>query len=227
MLRSRFRVGRNKMRVRNGFFAAALAALTLAGHALFAAVPTTMPYQGYLTNNAGQPVNGTFSVVFALYNVPSGGSSLWSETQPALNIVAGVVSTDLGLAVPLPDSLFRDPLYLGVRVGADAEMAPRLRFGSAPFARISGGVSCGSGITNCSGVCANLVADPANCGTCGRVCGLVSGEVASCTSGLCNCSAGFTQCAGVCTDLDTDPQNCGACGTICPSGTGCTSGICI
>lgn len=212
------------MRVRNGFFAAALAALALAGHALFAAVPTAMPYQGYLTDNAGQPVNGTFSVVFALYDVPFGGSSLWSETQPTLNIVAGVVSTDLGLSVPLPDSLFGDPLYLGVKVGGDAEMTPRLRFGSVPFARISGGVSCGNGITNCSGVCANLVADPAHCGTCSNACA----PATSCTSGVCTCSAGFVNCGPAgCRNLSNDPQYCGACSNNCGANANCTSGACV
>ena len=188
------------MRALKWMFATALVVLTLAGHGLFAAVPTTMPYHGYLTDNAGRPANGTFSVVFALYDVPAGGSALWSETQPTLNIVAGVVSTDLGLTVPLTDALFGDPLYLGVKVGTDAEMAPRLRFGSVPFARISGGVSCGSGITNCSGVCTNLTADPAHCGSCTNACD----AGADCTSGACTCS-----------------------GAICPIGTRCVSGTCV
>ncbi len=48
------------------------------------AIPQTLSYQGYLTDTAGAPLNGTQGITFKLYNVNSGkpGSdfsfSLWS-----------------------------------------------------------------------------------------------------------------------------------------------------
>ena len=67
------------------------------------------------------------------------------------------------------------------------------------------------GLTNCGGVCANLSADPYNCGTCGRGCG--AGD--ACANGACLapapssdqvCAAqGLTNCGGVCTSTLTTP----------------------
>lgn len=58
--------------------------------------------------------------------------------------------------------------------------------------------SCPGGQTNCNGVCNNLQADEANCGTCGNSCG-----------------AGQTCCSGVCKNVQADPANCGTCGNVC------------
>lgn len=45
------------------------------------AIPQKINYQGYLTSAAGVLVNGTVQMVFSIYNVSSGGSALWTETQ--------------------------------------------------------------------------------------------------------------------------------------------------
>lgn len=169
------------MYIRHWLLATALIALMFAGQSLFAAVPNTMPYHGYLTNSAGQPVNGTVSVAFALYDVPSGGTALWSETQ-STNVVAGVLATDLGNTVGLTAPLFDNPLYLGITVGTDPEMAPRLRLGSVPFARNAGG------IVGC--VPQGCIEQQATCGLVNNGCG----AVISC--GACNtpqtCGGGGT-----------------------------------
>ena len=43
-------------------------------------------------------------------------------------------------------------------------------------------VTCQSGLTNCSGTCANLSSDNANCGTCNHACQAGTG----CHSGICS-----------------------------------------
>jgi hypothetical protein len=85
-------------------------------------------------------------------------------------------------------------------------------------------VSCGTGFTNCSGVCRDLATDNNNCGACARVC--PTGQV--CTGSVCTtvCSSGLTNCSGVCRSLATDNANCGACGNVCASGLTCVSGAC-
>lgn len=44
-------------------------------------IPQTLNYQGNLTDNTGQPLSGTKQITFALYDIASGGTALWTETQ--------------------------------------------------------------------------------------------------------------------------------------------------
>src|SRR6185312_7614697 len=85
-------------------------------------------------------------------------------------------------------------------------------------------VSCASNLTMCAGSCADLKADPANCGGCGKTC--KSGEV--CNAGQCSltCGGGAFKCDAGCTDLLGDTNNCGGCGVKCPSGHVCNDGGC-
>jgi len=100
---------------------------------LFASVPQTVNYQGYLTDAGGVPVNSSVSIVFKLYNVPSGGSPLWSETQPSVAVSNGIYQATLGSVTPLILP-FDAQYYLGVTVGGDAEMTPRQPLSSVPYA---------------------------------------------------------------------------------------------
>jgi hypothetical protein len=100
----------------------------------WAAVPQTINYQGYLRNTDGTPVNTQVSVVFALYTTSTGGTALWSETRN-VTPANGIYCFQLGSATPIPASVFaNDTIYLGVKVGNDAEMTPRQRLTTAPYA---------------------------------------------------------------------------------------------
>jgi Stigma-specific protein, Stig1 len=79
---------------------------------------------------------------------------------------------------------------------------------------------CPTATTLCGAVCTLTGSDPANCGSCGRMC--ASGEV--CMSGTCTrtCSAPSTQCATACVDTQTDPAHCGACNQLCSVGVHAT-----
>jgi hypothetical protein len=85
-------------------------------------------------------------------------------------------------------------------------------------------LSCGSGLTDCGGLCRDLAIDEMNCGACGNLCG--SGE--TCVSGTCMivCAPGQTLCGTTCTNTDNDPANCGACGTACSASEACVMGSC-
>lgn len=100
---------------------------------------TTIAYQGYLTDSANSPVNGALEIVFKLYNVESGGTALWSETQPAVSVTDGLFSVLLGSVTPLSSSLIADnsDLWLGITIGSDTEMAPRDKLASAPYAMMA------------------------------------------------------------------------------------------
>jgi hypothetical protein len=97
---------------------------------------TTISYQGRLADSGGTPVNDTVGMTFRIYNAATGGSPLWTETYPAVQISDGLFHVLLGSTTPLPQSLFsdNDTLYLGITVGADDEMTPREQLASAPWA---------------------------------------------------------------------------------------------
>ncbi len=105
---------------------------------LAVAAPSYINYQGRLVDTTGNPLTGAQSIVFKLYSVPSGGTALWTETQ-SVTPDNGIFSVSLGGVTQLPASTFlADTLYLGVTIGADAEMSPRTRLLSAPYALYSG-----------------------------------------------------------------------------------------
>lgn len=58
-------------------------------------------YQGRLTDAAGQPRNGSFTMGFTIL----GGTSSWSETQ-TVNVANGFFSVLLGSQTPFPADLF-------------------------------------------------------------------------------------------------------------------------
>ena len=89
----------------------------------YSEVPKTVNYQGYLTDSGGIPVDGDVDMEFSIYNVSSGGSSLWSESQ-TVTVQSGIYSVILGETNPI-NLTFDVPYYLAVKVGSDAEMTPR------------------------------------------------------------------------------------------------------
>ena len=109
--------------------------LTIFPYICQAAIPQKMSYQGYLTNAAGVPVNGTLLMIFSIYNVSSGGTPLWVEPH-SVTVSQGVYSVILGEgSTPTPINLpFDTAYYLGVQVGVDPEMTPRKELTSVGYA---------------------------------------------------------------------------------------------
>lgn len=102
-----------------------------------AAINPQINFQGKLTNTDGTNVtNGTYSIVFSIYTVASGGSNIWTETQSSVTVTDGIFRVALGSVTALPGSVDfnTNSLYLGIKVGADAEMTPRVQFTAAPYA---------------------------------------------------------------------------------------------
>ncbi len=100
----------------------------------------TINFQGKLVNAAGTNVtNSTYSVTFSFYNHPTAGSPasgyLWQETD-SVTTVDGIFRVALGSNVAFPANFnFNwDGLYLGVKVGSDSEMTPRIQMAAVPFA---------------------------------------------------------------------------------------------
>lgn len=112
----------------------ALLLLAVASTPAFAGSPSTMSYQGVLTDNSGNLVaDGPYDLTFGLYDVGSGGAPLWAETQSGVTVSKGGFSTILGSVNPLTLS-FDQQLYLGVSVNGGTELAPRVALTAAPHA---------------------------------------------------------------------------------------------
>ena len=123
----------------------AVAALLLAFPSIAAPLRTPsapsaclISYQGRLADAEGNPITGKVNIEFRLYDVPTGGVPLWEEFWTggnAVDVSDGLFSVMLG---SINDTLCsaiegRDELYLGITVGTDSEMEPRVQLGSVPF----------------------------------------------------------------------------------------------
>jgi len=96
-------------------------------------VPKTMSYQGILTDGTGKTVgDGTYSLTFKLYDVITGGTLLWTETQSAA-VSKGVFSVILGSSTAL-NLAFDKPYFLGVSINGAAELVPRMQLTSSAYA---------------------------------------------------------------------------------------------
>ncbi len=114
---------------------AVLLALALAGivASADAEVPRTVSYQGLLRNADGTLVpNGNYQLTFRLYGAAAGGTALWTELQ-TVPVAEGVCAATLG-SVTVLDLPFDTPYWLGVSVGANPELTPRVALTAVPFA---------------------------------------------------------------------------------------------
>jgi hypothetical protein len=119
-----------------------LAAVILLAAGAMAQAPHTIQYQGRLTDATGS-ITSAVNVAFRIYDVESGGTALWTETHSGLiPDHMGVFTVQLGSIVPFGLDVFTgQPRYLGITVGADAEMTPRQLISAAPYSLGSPGVA--------------------------------------------------------------------------------------
>ena len=98
---------------------------------VLAQAPQLLNFQARLNDSSGQPVaDGNYSIRFSIYPVASGGTAVWSQTQTVttkdgvFNVLLSNVALDLSAS----------EYYLAMKVGSDAEMSPRQRIASVPYA---------------------------------------------------------------------------------------------
>ncbi len=100
------------------------------------AIPHVISYQGMLLDSAGNPYpDGQREITFSFYRDTS-GSALWTEAK-TLYVSSGMVATMLGDASPLSDTLFTQPVWVGVTVDG-TEIGPKVRMGGVGFAMRAG-----------------------------------------------------------------------------------------
>ncbi|MAT39012.1 MAG: hypothetical protein CL946_05345 [Ectothiorhodospiraceae bacterium] len=123
--------------------------LVISGSALYAQAPV-ISYQGILTDASGNTVaDGSYSLQLSLYNIQSGGSALWTETQQ-VEVVNGLYNCMLGTVKPLTLP-FTSTYWLGIRINGGTEFAPRTQLAMAPYAMhalTASGVQSGKVVTS-------------------------------------------------------------------------------
>ncbi len=99
---------------------------------LFAQIPSTLSYQGILTDSNGSVVpDGNYNLTFRLYTTPNGDTPIWQEGQLVL-VRSGVFTAVLGSIVPL-EIPFDQAYWLGISVGAGEELTPRIQLTASPY----------------------------------------------------------------------------------------------
>jgi len=95
-------------------------------------IPHLVNYQGRLTDNGGNPLDGSYDLTFKIYNAATGGTLLWSEVRPSVPVSNGIFSIILGEVASL-DLAFDTQYWLEVMVGAET-IAPRRKLTSVGYA---------------------------------------------------------------------------------------------
>ncbi len=102
--------------------------------ALAFAAPPLVRYQGQAVNSQEVPLEGPYDLTFRLYPVATMGTAVWTETQAGVPLTHGLFSVLLGQVTSLAAVDWSQPLWLGVQVNADAELAPRQQITHVPLA---------------------------------------------------------------------------------------------
>lgn len=102
-------------------------------------VPPVLPYQGFLTQGNGSPVDGTATIVFRLYRNANDVTPVWTETHSNVAVEDGVFYVYLGAVTDLvPYFTDGSTMFLSLDVNGDGEATPRQEIGSVPYALLSG-----------------------------------------------------------------------------------------
>ncbi len=128
-------------RVRNLVIGAlALALMTAAGQAASKAaqqpqvsaaqVGSKITYQGQLADASGNPLSGSYSFKFELYDAASGGTKLWEHVRSNVQVQAGIFSVQLDV-----DANDFDGRALWLAITVDGQLlSPRQELTPAPYA---------------------------------------------------------------------------------------------
>ncbi len=109
---------------------AALASVVSTAHA----VPGTVQQQGRLLDGLGAPQTGAHDLHVSIYDQPTGGSLLWTETH-TVTLDGGYYSVALGTGTPLDSTVLDGTTrYLQIQVDTDPALAPRTAVMSVPYA---------------------------------------------------------------------------------------------
>ena len=97
-----------------------------------AEIPKLINYQGMLTGDSGEPLDGVYDILFRIYNAEVGGDKRWEEYHPAVSVSQGLFNVILGSESGGMNLDFSEEYWLEVVVAG--EDMPRIRFTSVGYA---------------------------------------------------------------------------------------------
>jgi len=173
--------------------------VALAPVSALAQAPALLPVQGYLTDSAGTPLEGTHTITASVFDKSFAGTMLFSETTSGVMVEKGAFVLYVGaVGSPVFDlALFatHDALWLELEVDNDV-IDPRFRLGSVPYAAYA--ASCGDAET-VGGVAATELATSTHAHAFSDLTGvpadLADGDDSDALGGL-TCSPGFVAVYG-------------------------------
>ncbi|MCB4792412.1 MAG: hypothetical protein LHV68_11100 [Elusimicrobia bacterium] len=90
---------------------------------VYAALSQKINFQGQLTNSNGSPVTGTVSMTFNIHDALTGGNTLKTITNSSVSFNEnGLYNVELDLT----GLNLNQDMWLGIKVGSDSEMTPRV-----------------------------------------------------------------------------------------------------
>lgn len=115
-------------------FLPALALASLLSLPLRAEPPALIQYQGIVLSPDGSPRSGPIDVELRIFDAPTEGSLLFTETHPGVALLDGVFSLPLGGQQLLDPSVFASPGPRWLEVVAGGELlSPRQQILSVPY----------------------------------------------------------------------------------------------
>lgn len=105
-----------------------------------AQIPRIISYQGILLGSNEQPVpEGQYKLTFNIYD--DSNILLWKEVHNQVFVGGGMFNVLLGSVNPFTVNMpFNRPYFLGIQVGNDPELQPRIPLTSTPYSFSSGQV---------------------------------------------------------------------------------------
>ncbi len=105
----------------------------LAANPCVGGIPHLINYQGMLTDDVGEPLNGSFDLTFRIFDDSTDGTQKWAETQYGIMVTEGLFGVNLGdsTAIDLP---FDEDYWLEIEVGVYGPLSPRVRIVSVGYA---------------------------------------------------------------------------------------------
>lgn len=104
-----------------------------------AQIPGTISYQGYLTNDAGAPIDGeAHSLTFKFYDASTlVATRIITGVTPSKGLFTVIIGKDAsGDNAPLPFAIWTKPLTVGVTVDSGTEL-PKISLTATPYAFVA------------------------------------------------------------------------------------------
>jgi hypothetical protein len=112
------------------------------------AIPQYTPFQGFLADLNGAPINRAVTLTFNLYANSQDANPIWTETLNNVVVQNGAFSVNLGELSPITAALNDgDSRYVGISIDGQAEILPRQKLGAVPYAFLAHNASMLDGKT--------------------------------------------------------------------------------